>query len=50
MSKEEKKEVIARIAALPPNDQRNLAFFVAGMTAKEAPKKDPDKKKGEKAE
>lgn len=34
MSEAEKKEILERVAALPQEDQRNLAFFVAGMAAK----------------
>lgn len=44
MSDQEKREILERVAALPQEDQRNLAFFVAGMAAKEQPtvvKQDP---------
>lgn len=37
--KREKQDVIARVAALPAEDQRNLAFFVAGMVAKSGSEK-----------
>jgi len=38
MSEAEKLAILERVAALPQEDQRNLAFFVAGMAAKTDPK------------
>ncbi len=47
MSKEEKKELLEKVAALPQEVQRNLSYFVAGYAAsnEQAEKKDPPKDK-----
>lgn len=46
MSEVEKLEILERVASLPQEDQRNLAFFVAGLSAKSQEKNEkPDDKK-----
>ena len=47
MSEQETREVLERVAALPQEDQRNLAFFIAGLAAKNQGEEKPatDEKK-----
>lgn len=47
MSEQDKRDILERVAALPQEDQRNLAFFVAGMAAKTEPKDPKPKEAGD---
>ena len=50
MSETEKLEILERVASLPQEDQRNLAFFVAGLAAKSDGKTDQADRDGCKKE